>query len=838
MKKIVAILLLSLIYIPFINAQSPKKPTSGDLFESIQKLNFLGTVLYLAAHPDDENTRLISYFSNDVKARTGYLSLTRGDGGQNLIGPEIREQLGVIRTQELLAARRIDGGEQFFTRANDFGYSKHPDETLDIWNKEEVLKDVVAVIRKFKPDVIVNRFDHRTPGSTHGHHTSSAMLSFEAFDLAADANYKTHLKNDNLWSAKRMFFNTSWWFYGSEEKFNNADKTNLLSLDIGTYYKNKGLSNSEIASLSRSQHQSQGFGSTGTRGSQIEYLEFLKGDFPKNKDVFDGIDTSWNRVEGGNKIGEVLYNVEKNFNFNNPAASIPDLLIAYKLIQNLKDEHWKQLKSEEIKQLIAGCAGLYIEAVASSSSATRNSTNKINIEAINRSEFPIKLNSIKIKPQNFIESKEIDLKNNSSQNFSVEVKIPANTHFTYPYWLDKKGSLGMYKVEETNLIGLPETPRSVKVDFNLSFNGVQIPISKNIVYKYNSPVKGEVYKPFEILPKVSASFTEKVHIFSEEKSQKIKIKVKSEKDNLSGKLILCTPKDWKVSPEFLAFKIDQKGQEETYEFELTPPVGQSEGVIGTIVEVEGESFTNELIELDYDHIPFQSIVMPSEAKVVHLNIKKKGQVIGYLHGAGDMVPTSLRQIGYSVVELKEDDITPDKLKNFEAVVLGIRAYNTNERIKYYQKHLHNYVKNGGTLIVQYNTNHRVKVDNVGPYPLTLSKDRVTDENVKVEIINPNNQLLTFPNKIEASDFNGWVQERGLYFPNKWDSKYKTVIRMNDKDESPKDGSLLVAKYGNGNFIYTGLSFFRELPAGVPGAYKLFANMLSIGKNNNDKPLKN
>src|SRR4030066_1220847 len=332
MKKIVSFLLLSIFFTTINFAQAPKKPTSGEIYESIQKLNFLGTVLYIAAHPDDENTRLISYFANDVKARTAYLSITRGDGGQNLIGPELSELLGVIRTQELLAARRIDGGEQFFTRANDFGYSKHPDETLLMWNKEAVLNDVVATIRKLKPDVINNRFNHKTPGTTHGHHTSSAMLGVEAFDLASDKTYKTHLENDAVWQPKRLFFNTSWWFYGSEENFNKADKTNLLTLEIGTYYVSKGLSNSEIASLSRSKHESQGFGSTGSRGTEKEYLGVLKGEFPANKNVFDGIDTSWNRVEGGKEIGKILQKVMADYNFKNPAANIPNLIEAYKLI--------------------------------------------------------------------------------------------------------------------------------------------------------------------------------------------------------------------------------------------------------------------------------------------------------------------------------------------------------------------------------------------------------------------------------------------------------------------------------------------------------------------------
>ncbi len=833
LKVVIFFFSISVIY-----SQSPTKPTSNEVFESIQKLNFLGTVLYLGAHPDDENTRLISYFSNNIKARTAYLSLTRGDGGQNLIGPEIRELLGVIRTNELLSARKIDGGEQFFTRANDFGYSKHPDETLEIWDKDKVLKDVVSVIREFKPDIIINRFDHKTPGSTHGHHTASALLANEAFELSSDKNYKTHLKTDDIWDVKRLFFNTSWWFYGSRENFEKADKSNMLTLDIGVYFPNKGLSNSEIASLSRSQHQSQGFGSTGARGTRLEYLELLKGNFPTNKDIFEGIDTSWNRVDGGKNIQEILTQVENNFDFKNPSKSIDELLKAYKLIQNINDEHWKSIKSNEIKNIIAACAGLYLEVVADDSSTTQGAENKFEIEAINRSDFTISLKSIKINPINFSEDKNLDLENNISNVFSQTIVIPINAENTSPYWLNEKGTLGMYKVSDTDLIGKPETPRSFSVDFLVDFDGVIIPFNKDVIYKYNDPVFGEVYRPFEILPVISASFGEKVYIFSDDNALIIDVKLKSIKSNLKGVLKLKIPNNWKISPQNYNFEIEQKGEEQIFSFELIPPKTQSEEFIFPIVEIDNKKYSKELVEIDYKHIPFQSIILPSEAKIVRLDIKKKGQIIGYVQGAGDNIPTSLRQLGYTVVELKDEDITADKLTNFDAIILGIRAYNTNDRAKFYQKHLHNYAKNGGTLIAQYNTSFRLKVDDVAPIPLKLSRDRVTDENSEVKIINPNHELLNYPNKITANDFLGWVQERGLYFPNEWDSQYETLISINDKGETPKTGSLLVAKYGDGHFIYTGLSFFRELPAGVPGAYKLFTNMISIGKNKADNPLKN
>jgi hypothetical protein len=646
------------------------------------------------------------------------------------------------------------------------------------------------------------------------------------------------LTNDSPWSPKRLFFNTSWWFYGSEENFDKADKSNMLDLDIGTYYSSKGLSNSEIASLSRSRHQSQGFGSTGTRGSQMEYIEYIKGDFPTDKKVFDGIETTWNRVEDGAAIEKLLHKIMLEFNFKDPSASIPELINAYKLISALKNEHWKGIKSEEIKQIIAACAGLYLEAVANNSSTTPKSKNEIRIEAINRSTYDINLGSVSINPLNIAEDKNIKLEENQPQIFSLEVDIPSEIKQTFPYWLYEKGSLGMYKVSDKSLIGLPETPRTITVNFVLDFGGLSIPFSKEVVYKYNSPVKGEIYKPFEILPEVSASFNEKVYIFARENSQKISVKVKSVRESLEGKLTLCVPESWKVYPESQQFELAQRGEEKTFEFEVTPPANQSEGLISPIVEIGDKKYTNELLEIDYDHIPFQSVIMPSEARVVRLNIEKKGQIIGYIQGAGDVVPTSLRQIGYTVVELKDDDISPEKLQNFDAVILGIRAYNTNERAKFYQKHLHSYVENGGTLIAQYNTNHRLKVTDIAPYPLKLSRDRVSEEHAEVRIINPTHELLNYPNKITVNDFEGWVQERGLYFPNEWDPNFEAIISMNDKNESPKNGSLLAAKFGSGNFIYTGLSFFRELPAGVPGAYKLFANMLSVGKNKSEKPIKN
>ncbi|MBW1298743.1 PIG-L family deacetylase [Aquimarina litoralis] len=833
MRKLLFVIALSAISIYTAEAQRPEKPNSVQIHEAIKKLNFLGSVLYVAAHPDDENTRLISYMANAVKARTAYLSLTRGDGGQNLIGPEIRELLGVIRTQELLAARNTDGGEQIFTRANDFGFSKHPDETLAIWDKKEVLDDVIWAIRKFQPDVIINRFNHRTPGTTHGHHTTSAMLSVEAFDLVADPTvYPEQLKHVQPWQPKRLFFNTSWWFYGSRKNFEKADKSKFLEFDTGVYYSNLGLSNTEIASLSRSQHKSQGFGSTGVRGKQKEYVELIKGDLPKDKtNIFDGIDTSWNRIKGGKAIGDILYDVEKNFDFRNPSASINQLVKAYQLIQQLEDQHWKTIKTKEIKAIIAASTGLYLEAAATDPYTTANSEVTVKIEAINRSSVPIGLKSVDIATIGSSVTPDISLEVNKRTNLELKGKIVAETQNTTPYWLNNKATLGMYSVANQKLIGNPETKHQTEAVFYIEIGGTIIPYSKDVIYKTNDPVKGEVYKPFEIVPAISASIADKVIIYANDLSKEIPITIKASEANLNGTVTLAHPNGWKVTPESFDFNLTQKGEEKIVTFTVTPPSNQSEGFISPQIKLtNGKTYSDEVITIDYDHIPFQTVILPSETKVVRLDIKKKGQNIGYIEGAGDVVPESLQQIGYQVTTISPESISQKTLEPFDAIVVGIRAYNTVEELKFGQKYLLEYVKNGGNLVIQYNTNRRLKVtDNLGPYPLKLSRDRVTDENAAIKLLAKDHAVLNTPNKITNKDFEGWVQERGLYFPNEWSNEYTPIIAANDKGESSKKGALLVAKYGKGYYVYTGLSFFREFPAGVSGAYRLFANMLSLGK---------
>ena len=813
-------------------AQIPKKSSSSDIYHSLQKLNFLGSALYIAAHPDDENTRLISYLSNEVKARTGYLSITRGDGGQNLIGSELRELLGVLRTEELLAARRVDGGEQFFTRANDFGYSKHPDETLKIWDKKAVLGDVVWVLRNFKPDVIVNRFNHRTPGSTHGHHTSSAMLSVEAFDLVNDQSaYPEQLDKVSLWQPKRLFFNTSWWFYGSPENFEKADKSKMMHLDVGVYYPMKGLSNNEIASIASSQHLSQGFGRLSDRGSQDEYIELLAGDLPKDEsNIFEGINTSWSRIKGGQAIGKILVSVEENFDFTNPSKHVPELLKAHKLLSNIEDDHWKQIKLKELQDIILAVCGLYLEASSTVPNAYPGSTVKINIEVLNRSNTTISFNSVSLASDSFDQNKTL-LVNNQEKNLALDLKIPEKEPYTSPYWLTEKGSLGMYKVNQPEIIGSPGTIPPFYASFELGFDGYSIKIEKPVIHKYSKPDKGELYEPFEIIPEATVSFSDKVLIFADRTPRKIPVTITAHKNGLKGNVKLGHNKGWVVDEEFIEFEIANKGDEKTLVFTLTPPSQEDESFISPILRIDGKELGRELIEIAYDHIPTQTVLLPSEAKVVRLNIQKVGEHIGYIMGAGDEVPESLEQIGYTVHLIDPTEIESGTLKKYDAVVTGIRAYNVIEELKFKQRFLLEYVEQGGNLVIQYNTAGRrdTAFNDLAPYPLKLSRDRITNEDSEVKIIASDHAVINFPNTITNLDFEGWVQERGLYFPDEWDPKFIPILQMNDKGESPTNGALLVAPYGKGNYIYTGISFFRELPAGVSGAYKIFANILSLGK---------
>lgn len=806
-------LLLFAVIIPFFSrAQNMQQLNAAEIKQGLEALNVTGSVLYIAAHPDDENTRLLTYLAKEKKVRTGYLSLTRGDGGQNLIGNEQAELLGLIRTQELLAARRIDGAEQFFTRANDFGFSKNPEESFKIWDKTKILSDVVWVIRKFQPDVIITRFPEDARAG-HGHHSGSAILAREAFAAAADPKqFPEQLAFVKPWQAKRIVWNT--FNFGG----NNTTAEDQMKIDVGLYNPLLGKSYGEIAAESRSNHRSQGFGAARQRGTGMEYFTPVAGEKAKG-DIFDGVDFTLNRIPGTAAIQQLLTEINAEYHAADPSKSITKLL---KLKQLVKGKPFKQ---DLLDDLILACAGVWLESSATHSSYALNEPVNVKVQGIARVKagFPMTITMEEVNS-----GTSFDL---SPNKFATQDKVisTANVGITQPYWLEKQHPIGSFIVDSQSLIGMPENGPALMAVFKIKIGDQIIEKKRPVVYKYTDQVRGEVYQPLVIAPPVTATLSEKAFIFNGNEAKSISVLLKSFKDNASGVLAPQVPSGWKVSPQKIDFTLAKKGDEQSVMFTVTPAGNTTGGNLLLNVLVDGQTYNKGLRVISYEHIPLQTLFPFAEARLDKVDLKFAGKRIGYIAGAGDLVPESLKQIGYDVVSLTENQVMNSNLSGFDAIVTGVRLYNVNDQVKNMQPKLMKYVENGGTLLIQYNVNSPLKIDNIGPYPFKLSRDRVTEEDAKVTILAPEDPALNYPNKITAKDFDGWIQERGLYFVTDADQKYTPIVSMNDNGESAKTGSLIVANYGKGRYVYTGISFFRQLPAGVPGAYRLFVNLLSAKK---------
>lgn len=805
---------------------------SADIYKDIKKLGVLASVLYVGAHPDDENTRLISYFSNHVGAHTTYLSLTRGDGGQNLIGPEIREMLGVIRTQELLAARSVDGGYQMFTRANDFGYSKTATETFNIWDRNEVLSDVVWAIRSTRPDVIINRFNTDTSRPNHGHHTASAILSAEAFNLTADrSSFPEQLKYVEPWQARRIYCNTSWWFYGSQENFNKVDKSKMLTIDIGSFDQISGESNSEIAGRSRSMHKSQGFGSAETRGESLDYIDLIKdanGTLPK--DIFDGIDITWSRIPGGEPIGLKVKQLDASFDFRSPSSSIPLLLAIHKSILQLPDSYWRNIKLAECETLIKECLGLFIEVHADKYSVSPGTLMPASLEIANRSNILVTLSSVKFNGDDTTYSFKTPLKYNQVVLNEMKVKIP--DQLSTPYWLTEPSKEGMYTVSDQSKRGRPYNVPEISANINLNISGTPIQFNIPVIYKSVDPAKGEIHRPISITPPVAIKFDEDVLVFPNGKERTINVTLSAIQDSVNGTLQLKVPqKNWTVTPQTIPWSFTKAGETTTFTCQIIPPAEESSATLNPEILSGGKTYHHKVTAIDYDHLPYLSIVRDASVKLKSIDLTILPRSIAYIEGAGDEVVEGLQQIGYSPDVIDPNDISSSLLSKYQVVILGVRAFNTVEPLAYKNKILFDWVEKGGTMIVQYNTSHALVTEDIAPYPLTLSRDRVTEENSAVTILNPELDVLNFPNKISQADFEGWTQERGLYFPNKWDDHFTPLFEMKDTNENPTKGALLIAPYGQGHYIYSGISWFRHLPVGVTGSFRLLSNLISIGQKN-------
>lgn len=807
-------------------AQTPTTFTSSELYQQVQKLQVLGSVLYIAAHPDDENTRLLAYLANEKKYRTGYLSLTRGDGGQNLIGDEQGIDLGLIRTQELLAARRIDGAEQFFSRAYDFGFCKSADEALATWGHEEILSDVVWVIRKFKPDVIIARFPEDARAG-HGHHAASGILAREAFDAAADPKRfpEQFQQGVTVWQAKRVLWNT--FNFGST----NTQNENQFKIDVGLYNPLLGKGYGEMAALSRSQHKSQGFGVPAQRGLSMEYFVPVKGDAPRAS-LLDGVDETWKRTGAGYEHIEKEVNLLiRQFNIAKPEASVPALIQLYQSVSKLKDAYWRMQKLNQIQALIEQCSGLFLEAAATSATAVQGDTIKLMLTGNNRLGLNVQVQKVQFGET----TTTMDtLKTNLNITRNLSVFIPSNMPVSQPYWLVSPMQKGRFVVEDQQLIGRAEN-EPLQVYFDVLIDGVTFTVKRPIRYKYTDPVRGEIFQPVVIMPPYTMKLSTDL--------------VLNPKDSISGtvfshtnnpQLRIVRMKNNEVVETAFEGKLNN-GAFATFRFQNNPEflVASSSGKISETGAGKALHYADattklpvyEQRKISYDHIPPQTYFVLPKLTIREMDLKTSGHLIGYIPGAGDKVPAALEQMGFQVVILKESDITESHLQSFDAVVAGVRAYNTNDWMGKVYGALMKYVEQGGVFISQYSTSNFISSvkSKIGPYPFTISRNRITDETAKVDFLLPKHPVLNYPNTITAADFDGWIQERSIYNAEGIDSNYQKILSMKDPGELAQEGSLIVANYGKGRFVYTGLVFFRELPAAVPGAFRLFANLLAKPK---------
>ena len=828
MKRIVVFLAMACTLA--VQAQPPAEATSADIYLALRKLNVVGSVLYIAAHPDDENTRLLAYLSKDKLYRTGYLSLTRGDGGQNLIGNEQGIPLGLIRTQELLSARRIDGAEQFFTRAFDFGFSKNPQETFTKWDKEKVLSDVVWVIRNFKPDVIITRFPTTGEGG-HGHHTASAILANEAFTAAADpTRFPEQLKYVQPWQAKRILWNT--FSFGST----NTTSNDQFHFDVGGFNPVLGKSYGEIAAESRSQHKSQGFGVARSRGEAFEYFKTTGGPAP-NTDLMDGVDISWNRVKGAEKAAALIQQAIASFNLMQPEQSLSLLVQIHQALQSLPEGYWRNKKLGEVEQVMAWCSGLWMEAFTGVPNAVQGDSVTINFNLTNRSRANVVLK--KITMESVDTALNAALGDNKNFTLSKIIAVAKDKPISQPYWLREKMSEGLYTVNDQQLIGQPNVTPPYVATFHMQINGEPLSYTRPVQYKHTDPVKGELYEPLSVLPPLTILESPDIVVLQKDKkeSKPVVVQVTAHKKVLPSKAVieLRSPNYYTTRTDS-SFALDDGGNK-TYAFNVSntnSPANSKDLIQGTAHISSGKNSTDAYLAMTtihYEHIPVIRYFYADHVQLLNLDLKTAGKKIGYIEGAGDKVPEALEQMGYEVTLLTESNISRMNLQQFDAIITGVRAYNTDEWLNAQYPRLMNYIAQGGNLIVQYNTSNQLGGvrARIAPYNFSISRNRITNENAPVTILAPNHPVFNYPNKISQEDFKDWIQERSIYHATDWDSHFEPLLSMSDPGEQPDNGSLIVSKYGKGYFTYTGLVFFRELPAGVPGAYRLLANLIALNQ---------
>lgn len=848
------------------------------LGQLLKRLNNTKSVMHIGAHPDDEDSDLLAYLARAENARTVYLSLTRGDGGQNVIGSELFESLGVIRTEELLQARTLDGGEQLFTRAFDYGFSKTLDEAKAKWNEEEVLCDVVSAIRQVRPLVVISRFSG-TPNDGHGQHQFAGYIAPKAVEAAAD---ETKCKDSGMpWQVLK--------FYVSQNFRDTSEPT--LKVNTGKYDFLLGKSYYEIAAEGRSHHKTQEQGGLELKGERFAGMNLVwsKGrKIEKETSVFDGIDTSLEGIwipadvstEGDllNSLQDWNFRVRntyKDVNISNLDSIFSYLLNDLEYAKNLPssfegfDKNVSSVailenKKKEIVKAIKFVSGLEIDALTNQETVTKGEEFLTSVKVFYPENPNIKVKSIKLNTPKSWEISDAEEPKDNSQfaRFSREtansakffkVKVANDAKPTQPYFLENEKENYLYKLNSDAPRNQPFQDELMSADVTVEIGGTDITFIQPVEYRFADATRGEVRRNLNVVPKVSLKLDQNLIISPRRKeANKHKISVSltnNSNEAISGKLYLKLPngekiemqplkgdvwydtvKDWKVLPESADFTLKSKGESISKDFEITVPSFQPHHIykIEAVAEVNGEKFTQNLNEIAYPHIQTHRFYTNAETKVNVLDLEVANVKVGYIMGSGDAVPEAIRQMGLNVEMLNKQDLTNGDLSKFNVIVVGIRASETRPDFVANNGRLLEYVNNGGTLIVQYQKSDYLQ-KKLTPFLVGDVGARVAEEDAKITILEPNHPVFNFPNKIIPFDFENWVQERNLYAFRNFDEKYIPLLESHDKNEPENKGGMVYAEIGKGKYMYVSYSFFRQLPAGHPGAYRLFANILSLPK---------
>ncbi len=831
----------------------------------LRRLDGIKRVLLIGAHPDDEDTALLTALARGMGVETAYLSLSRGEGGQNLIGPELDEGLGLVRTGELLAARSLDGGRQYFTRAFDFGFSKTAEETFRYWPREEILRDVTWIVRTFRPQVIVSVFSG-TPRDGHGQHQAAGIMAREVFDAAGDpARFPDQIAaGAPAWTPVKLYRLTR-----------RDPEEGTTGIDTGAFDPLLGRSYFQIAMESRSQHRSQDMGAAQPMGPQRSMLLLvesrMEGEGPD--ELFTGVDTSL--VMLAERLPEVMRDgvltplevyrdaiteAKMKLGVANPYGSAPALAKALSALRvALKplmggaggefgtDQAPELVRSLQeriplVQEALLRAAGVVVDARLDDDLLVPGEVVGGVLELWNGGPYSLhEASGTLLGPKGWVAEGELgqtrDVAPGSLAEWRFQLRVPEDAEVSGVYYLREPRAGEMYRWPvDPDLWGAPGDPDLLRGAIHLDVGGlVTVETEKVARFRGVDKATGQILKRLQVVPALAVSLDPPMMAWPaglETPREFTATVVSRARREMSGNISLQVPEGWAAEPPSQAFLVSETGSEASFSFRVIRPEGVADGkylVSARVRTQDGAEYEEGVSLVDYPHIRRAALLPPAQSRVSVFPVSlPSGLRVGYVMGSGDDGPDALRQIGAQVDVLGSETLKVGDLQAFDAIVLGIRAYETRPDLAAMNDRVLDYVRSGGTLIVQYNQ-YEYPLGGYAPYRVNMSRphDRVSEENAAVRILDPEHPLFRFPNSISAGDFEGWAQERGLYFLDTWGPEFTPLLEMADPGEDPKRGGLLIARLGEGVYVYTGVAFFRQFPEGVPGAHRLFANLVSL-----------